>query len=47
MLALDYRKCGKQGKPCVVYVDQEDDYRFMPEAEAALLHRLAAVTGIS
>jgi hypothetical protein len=26
MIALDYRACGKQGEPCVVYVDQEDGY---------------------
>lgn len=27
MIALDYRGCGKRGEPCVVYLDQEDDYK--------------------
>jgi hypothetical protein len=32
MLALDYRDCGKQGEPSVVYVDEEADFRIVPVA---------------
>ncbi|MCL2713125.1 MAG: SMI1/KNR4 family protein [Alphaproteobacteria bacterium] len=27
MIALDYRCCGRQGEPAVVYVDEEEDFR--------------------
>jgi len=33
MLCLDYRKCGPQGEPEVVHVDQEDDYKITFVAE--------------
>lgn len=33
MVALDYRKCGKNGEPQVVHVDQESDYKITFLAE--------------
>ena len=33
MICLDYRKCGKNGEPQVVHVDQEDDYKITFLAE--------------
>jgi hypothetical protein len=42
MIALDYRGCGKQGEPRVVYVDQEDDYNitFVAPDFATFVRRL-------
>lgn len=33
MICLDYRKCGKNGEPQVVHVDQEYDYKITFLAE--------------
>ena len=33
MLCLDYRKCGSDGEPTVVHVDEESDYEITPVAE--------------
>lgn len=33
MIFLDYRECGKDGEPCVVVIDQEDDYRITKLAD--------------
>lgn len=30
---LDCRECGVQGKPKVVHIDQEDDFRITPFAD--------------
>ena len=34
MICLDYRDCGSQGKPKVVHVDQESDYKITPLANS-------------
>ncbi|QOH80948.1 SMI1/KNR4 family protein [Plesiomonas shigelloides] len=33
MIALDYRKCGNDGEPCVVHVDQECGYKITKLAD--------------
>lgn len=33
MLALDYRKCGKEGEPSVVLVDEIEEYKIIPLAD--------------
>lgn len=33
MIFLDYRKCGPQGEPSVVHIDQECDYKITPLAD--------------
>jgi SMI1-KNR4 cell-wall len=33
MIMLDYRRCGKEGEPKVVHVDQESDYKITPLAK--------------
>lgn len=33
MICLDYRKCGPNGEPCIVHVDQESEYKVTFVAE--------------
>lgn len=44
MVFLDYRDCGATGEPCVVYVDQEQDYKITKLADdfEAFVGRLRA-----
>ena len=33
MIFLDYRECGKEGEPCVVYINPEYDFTIIKIAE--------------